>query len=102
VAARHPDYFLSVTAFPGYMWQPTAAKLEAIADLCVFAYVGEHDEYRWHEEMRREVEYLRALGTNANYAVELGQPHGLRTLTGAGAGRLFDGFDQAEQGCRER
>jgi dipeptidyl aminopeptidase/acylaminoacyl peptidase len=30
VAAANPDYFLSVTAFPGYMWLPTAAKLQAI------------------------------------------------------------------------
>src|ERR1051326_3704905 len=29
VAAANPDYFLSVTAFPGYMWEPTTAKLQA-------------------------------------------------------------------------
>src|SRR5215472_8913408 len=26
VAAANPQYFLSVTAFPGYMWQPSQAK----------------------------------------------------------------------------
>ena len=26
VAAANPQYFLSVTAFPGYMWQPSAAR----------------------------------------------------------------------------
>src|SRR5215510_13312569 len=31
VAAANPQYFLSVTAFPGYMWQPSAAKLQAIS-----------------------------------------------------------------------
>ena len=41
VAAAHPQYFLSVTAFPGYMWQPSAAKLQAISKMCVFMYVGE-------------------------------------------------------------
>ena len=51
VAAAHPEYFVSVTAFPGYMWEPTEAKLEAIKDLCVYYYVGEHDPYRWHDEM---------------------------------------------------
>src|SRR5215471_5326791 len=30
VAAANPQYFLSVTAFPGYMWEPTQAKLQAI------------------------------------------------------------------------
>lgn len=27
VAAANPQFFLSVTAFPGYMWEPSAAKL---------------------------------------------------------------------------
>ncbi|HZM96136.1 MAG TPA: alpha/beta hydrolase-fold protein, partial [Vicinamibacterales bacterium] len=40
VAAANPQYFLSVTAFPGYMWEPSRAKLEAISKMCVFMYVG--------------------------------------------------------------
>src|SRR6202140_4683003 len=51
IAAAHPQYFLSVTAFPGYMWQPSPAKLQAISKMCVLMYVGEFDEYRWHDEM---------------------------------------------------
>jgi poly(3-hydroxybutyrate) depolymerase len=101
VAAAHPDDFLSVTAFPGYLWQPSAAKLNAIANLCVFAYVGENDEYRWHDEMKREVDYLTGLGTLAHYSVEAGQPHRLATLADANAGRLFDGFAAAEKGCHK-
>ena len=62
VAAANPQYFLSVTAFPGYMWQPSAAKLQAISKLCVFMYVGENDDYMWHDEMKREAEFLRAQG----------------------------------------
>jgi poly(3-hydroxybutyrate) depolymerase len=99
VAAENPDYFLSVTAFPGYMWQPSAAKLQAIAKLCAFYYVGESDEYRWHDEMKREAEYLNSLGTVARYTLELGQGHRLQTLAGDNAGRLFDGFREAEMGC---
>jgi poly(3-hydroxybutyrate) depolymerase len=30
VAAAHPHYFLSATAFPGYLWQPSEAKLLAV------------------------------------------------------------------------
>jgi poly(3-hydroxybutyrate) depolymerase len=99
VAAANPQYFLSVTAFPGYMWEPTPAKLLAISKLCVFMYVGENDEYRWHGEMQREAEFLRARGTVARYTVEKGQPHGLATLAGANAGRLFDGFEETKRGC---
>lgn len=100
VAAANPRYFKSVTAFPGYLWQPTNQKLEAIAGLCVFLYVGENDRYRWHDEMKREAEFLRSKGDVAQYTVEQGQPHRLETLAGEHAGRLFDGFEQARKGCR--
>jgi predicted peptidase len=99
VAAANPQYFLSVTAFPGYMWEPGAAKLQAISKMCVFMYVGEFDPYMWHGEMRKEAEFLRSKGTLARYSVETGQPHRLETLAGANAGRLFDGFEEAEKGC---
>jgi predicted peptidase len=99
VAALNPDYFLSVTAFPGYMWEASPAKLQAISRMCVFLYVGENDEYMWHDEMKHEVEALSAHGTVARYTVEKGQPHRMETLAGAHAGRLFDGFEEARKGC---
>jgi poly(3-hydroxybutyrate) depolymerase len=99
VAAANPQYFLSVTAFPGYMWEPSAAKLQAISKTCVFMYVGELDPYMWHGEMKKEAEFLRSKGTLARYSVEQGQPHRMDTLAGANAGRLFDGFEEAEKGC---
>jgi poly(3-hydroxybutyrate) depolymerase len=99
VAAAHPQYFVSATAFPGYLWQPSEAKLRALAKTCVFLYVGEHDDYQWHSEMKREAEFLRGLGGVARYTEEKGQPHGIATLRDAGAGRLFDDFAQARKGC---
>jgi len=99
VAAANPQYFLSVTAFPGYMWEASAAKLQAIAKMCVFMYVGEFDPYLWHREMQKEADFLRAKGTVARYTVEQGQPHRLESLAGANAGRLFDGFEETDKGC---
>jgi poly(3-hydroxybutyrate) depolymerase len=99
VAAANPQYFLSVTAFPGYMWEPSAAKLQAISQMCVFMYVGELDEYMWHAEMKKEGEFLRSRGTVARYTVEKGQPHRMETLAGANAARLFDGFEETKKGC---
>jgi poly(3-hydroxybutyrate) depolymerase len=100
VAALHPTYFLSATAFPGYLWRATEAKLRALADVCVFLYVGENDEYRWHDEMEREALFLSALGTKARYSVERGEPHRIGTLADESAKRLFDNFDEARRGCR--
>jgi len=102
VAAANPQYFLSVTAFPGYMWEPSPAKLQAISTMCVFMYVGELDQYRWHDEMKEEAEFLRAKGTVARYTVEKGQPHRLDTLAGTNAARLFDGFEETKKGCSSR
>jgi poly(3-hydroxybutyrate) depolymerase len=99
VAAANPAYFVSVTAFPGYLWQPSEKKLLALSKMCVYLYVGENDEYRWHEEMQREVKFLEARGGTAKYSEEKGQPHRIETLAGAGASRLFDGFDAANRGC---
>jgi poly(3-hydroxybutyrate) depolymerase len=99
VAAANPQYFLSITAFPGYLWEATPAKLQAISKMCVFMYVGENDEYMWHPEMQKEAEFLRAGGTVAHYTVEKGQPHRMETLAGANAGRLFEGFEETKKGC---
>ncbi len=57
------------------MWEPSAAKLQAISKMCVFMYVGEFDEYMWHGEMKKEAEFLRSKGAVARYTVEKGQPH---------------------------
>jgi hypothetical protein len=45
------------------MWEPTPAKLQAISKMCVFMYVGETDQYMWHDEMQREADLLRSKGT---------------------------------------
>jgi len=99
IAAGNPDYFASVTAFPGYMWEPTDGKLRSISKMCVFMYVGELNEHGWHDEMKKEAEFLRSIGSVASYTVEKGQPHGLQTLAGSNAGRLFEGFEQARKTC---
>ena len=99
VAAQHPRYFLSATAFPGYLWRPSEDKLRGMSKLCVYLYVGETDEYQWHDEMRREAEFLTAEGAVARYTLERGQGHRLESLAGANAARLFEGFEEARRGC---
>jgi predicted esterase len=101
IAASNPGYFVSITAFPGYMLQPTETKMQAISKMCVFMYVGENDPYKWHTLMQKEADYLRGLGTVARYTVEKGQPHRLETLAGANASRLFEGFEETKKGCSQ-
>jgi predicted esterase len=99
IAATYPQYFMSVTAFPGYMLEPLVPKLNAISKMCVFMYVGELDDFIWHNEMKSEADYLTSIGSVALYSVEKGQPHGIQTLAGANSSRLFDGFEDTKKGC---
>jgi predicted esterase len=99
VASLNPDYFLSITAFPGYLWEETPAHIQAISKMCVHMFVGELDPMGWQPLMEKQAAEFRAKGMTATYTVEKGQPHRLDTLAGPHAARLFDLFDQAQNGC---
>jgi predicted esterase len=98
-AAANPNYFVSVTVFPGYLVEPQETKLKALSKMCVFMFVGELDDDLWHVEMKKEADFLHSLGNAARYTIEKGQPHGIQSLAGANAVRLFDGFEEARKGC---
>jgi predicted peptidase len=99
IASLNPQYFVSVTAFPGYLWENNAAHMQAISKMCINMFVGEEDPMGWQDLMKLQTDEMRAKGTSAHYTVEKGQPHRIETLTGAGSARLFDLFDQAAKGC---
>jgi poly(3-hydroxybutyrate) depolymerase len=101
VASLNPQYFLSITAFPGYLWEPTRAHVEAISRMCINMFVGELDPMGWQDLMQQQAEGFRARGIQATYTVEKGQPHRLETLAGQNSARLFDLFEQAQHGCRQ-
>jgi poly(3-hydroxybutyrate) depolymerase len=99
VASLNPAYFLSITAFPGFLWEPTPAHIQAISKMCINMFVGEVDPMGWQDLMQKQATEFRAKGMTAQYTVEKGQPHRIDTLAGANAGRLFDLFEQAQHGC---
>jgi hypothetical protein len=61
-------------------------------------YAGELD-HEWSREMETQSREFQKTGMSVKTAVEKGQPHRILTLTGDGAGRLFDQFDEARKGC---
>jgi poly(3-hydroxybutyrate) depolymerase len=99
VASVNPDYFLSITAFPGYLWEETPAHIQTISRMCINMFVGELDPMGWQDLMKKQASEFRARGMTAQYTVEKGQPHRLETLAGPNAGRLFDLFAKAQHGC---
>jgi len=98
VAASHPEYFKSITGFPGYLLNPNAAGLKNISKMCIYMYVGELDG-GWREEVQKQASDFRKMGMNVKLSSEKGQLHRIDTLSGAGAARLFDGFEEALNGC---
>ncbi|HEX3837377.1 MAG TPA: alpha/beta hydrolase-fold protein [Steroidobacteraceae bacterium] len=99
IASRYPRYFRSITAFPGYLPEPTPAHIDAIAGMCVHMFVGQFDELGFGTPMQQEAQVFRRQGLALTYGVESGQSHRLATLTGTGAARLFDLFDRDRHGC---
>jgi len=99
VASLYPRYFFSITAFPGFLPDPTRAQIDAIAGMCIHMFVGQFDELGFNTPMQQEAQVFRRRGLALTFSVENGQPHRLATLTGAGAARLFDLFDRDRQGC---
>jgi poly(3-hydroxybutyrate) depolymerase len=101
IAADYPQYFWSVTGFPGRLEDATPAKLDALAKLCVHMYVGEYDD-AWLGETRAQADTLRARGAKITFHLERGQEHVLSTVANEGAARLFDQFEAARKGaCAE-
>ena len=98
IAAMYPRYFLSVTGFPGYLLDPTPARVKALSGMCINMHVGE-DDPDWLSAMKEQSEQLRARGYAVRFTIEPNQPHRLATLAGSGAARLFNQFDEARHGC---
>jgi pimeloyl-ACP methyl ester carboxylesterase len=101
VAAAYPQYFWSVTGFPGYLSDSTAARINALANMCINMHVGELDS-GWLQQMKEQAAQFRAKGLTVRFTIEKGQSHVIGTLQGSGAARLFDQIEEARQGCTGR
>lgn len=98
IAASYPQYFWSVTGFPGYLSDATPQRIAALAKMCINMHVGELDS-GWRQEMQEQAAMFRAKGMTVRMTVEKGQSHVIGTLTGEGAARLFEEIEEARQGC---
>ena len=98
IAAQHPEYFLSITAFPGYLIELLPSRISAVSRMCIYMHVGQFDS-DWREQIRDQSDFFREEGMNVQFTLEEGQQHLIESLTGEGAGRLFDHFEEARRGC---
>ncbi|HUI78142.1 MAG TPA: hypothetical protein VLY24_09505 [Bryobacteraceae bacterium] len=98
IAASYPQYFLSVTGFPGYLPDATPPRIAALAKMCINMHVGELDS-GWRQDMQEQASLFRSKGMTVTITVEKGESHVIRALTGEGAVRLFDEIEAANKGC---
>lgn len=98
LAAAYPQYFWSVTGLPGFLLDPTPARVRALAKMCINMYAGGNDE-DWLESEQKQAAQFRAQGFTVEFNEEKGEGHVMRTLQGPGAARLFKQFEQARHGC---
>lgn len=98
IAARHPEYFRSVTGFPGYLNEATAERVNALSGMCIYLHVGEFDP-GWARGMERQADVFRSRGLPTRFKVEEGMGHGLDSLAGEGSARLFENLEHAAANC---
>ena len=99
IASLFPQYFRSVTGFPGYLQAESNASMESLKNLCIYMHVGELDP-DWIAPMQRQYESLHQKGYRAHFSIEPGEGHGIQSLSGDGAKRLFDQIEEATRGCK--
>src|SRR5579863_8858806 len=86
LAASYPQYFWSVTGFPGYLPDATPNRISALSKMCINMHVGELDT-SWVKTMQEQAATFRAKGFTVRFTIEKGQSHIINTLTGDGSAR---------------
>ena len=90
VAAKYPNYFSTVTGYPGLLdGQSDPRRIQALKPLCLFMHVGDQDS-GWLSAMQQQAKNLRQQGFKIRYTVEKNQIHRLRAPEINLSPRLFD------------
>lgn len=89
VATRYPQYFSTVTGYPGLLNSIDRPRAGVLKPLCVFMHVGDHDD-GWREAMEQQALELTRAGYRVRLTVEPNQVHRLKAGEINLSARLFD------------
>jgi poly(3-hydroxybutyrate) depolymerase len=90
VATKYPQYFRTVTGYPGMLdGVSDANRIQTLNPMCVFMHVGDMDP-GWKSAMERQYDSLRLQGFRIQFKVEPNQVHRLRAAEINLSKRLFD------------
>jgi len=95
VAAKYPQYFSTVTGYPGLLDGPDREKASAIKAMCIFMHVGDMDD-GWKAAMQSEAAQLRNQGFKVQFAIEKKQVHRLKAAEINLSARLFDEIESCK------
>jgi poly(3-hydroxybutyrate) depolymerase len=90
IAAKHPQYFSTVTGYPGfYQDNPEADYPAALKGLCLYMHAGDMDP-EWRNAMAQEAKAMSAEGFKIKMTVEPDSTHRLNAPKLGLSKRLFD------------
>ena len=95
VAAKYPQYFSTVTGYPGLLEGPDTAKVQVLKPMCIFMHVGDRDP-GWMSGMQTQAEEMRKNGFKIRIAVEKNQVHRLKAQEINLSPRLYDEIESCK------
>jgi len=98
IAVRYPQYFLSVTGYPGMLYEADIEQIQNLKPLCIYLHVGDRDP-EWRDEMQVQARLFRQRGFKVQLDVEKDQVHRLNVHKADLQNRLFAQLEQAANGC---
>tara|TARA_R110000772_G_scaffold38354_12_gene90541 strand:+ start:881 stop:1567 length:687 start_codon:yes stop_codon:yes gene_type:complete len=100
IASLYPDYFISLSGYPGLLNGSSNNRLEALRPLCIFMHVGDRDP-SWRSAMQAQYQALLARDYKIHFQIEEDQTHRLDVSRDQLGGRLFAELEQSRNGCGE-
>jgi poly(3-hydroxybutyrate) depolymerase len=94
VAARYPQYFSTLTGYPGLLDGLDARLASAIKPMCIFMHVGDRDT-GWRSAMEGQSKELAAKGFSVRFGVEKNEDHVIRAADLAA--RMFDEIESCRR-----
>ena len=99
IASRYPKYFVSVTGYPGLLYDNDISEIQNLQGLCIFMHAGDHDP-DWANEMQKQADEFRQLGFKVEFQIEKDQVHRLNVHEEDLQNRLFAQLEEAPQACK--
>jgi len=94
VAARYPQYFSTLTGYPGLLDGPDVRLASAIKPMCIFMHAGDRDT-GWRSALEDQSKDLGAKGFSVRFGVEKNEDHVIRAADLAA--RMFDEIESCRR-----